>query len=76
MQEQPKIVVEFRSTHGVVTEVSVPMSGMCIANLPPGTYSVRGHLAKSNLWCTVGGDKSITVVKDRELHINIDCDAI
>lgn len=65
--------VEFRSSNGVVTKVVVPKSGTFVANLAPGTYTVRGHLAESNLWCTVGGDKPIRVVKGRELHVKVDC---
>jgi hypothetical protein len=69
-------IVEFRSSNGLVTKVLVPKSGRFIANLAPGTYSVRGQLAHSNLWCTVGGYKPIRVVKDQELHVRVDCVAI
>jgi hypothetical protein len=68
--------VEFRSSNGLVTKVQVPRSGTFIANLAPGTYTVRGHLAKSNLWCDDSGDRTIRIVKNRELHIRVNCDGI
>lgn len=68
--------VEFRSSNGLVTKVQVPKSGTFVANLAPGTYTVRGHLAKSNLWCDDSEDKTIRIERNRELHIKVNCDGI
>jgi hypothetical protein len=68
--------VEFLSKEGAVTKVVVPKSGRFVADLATGNYTVRGHLAQSNLWCTVGGSKTIRVVQHRELQIKVDCDAL
>lgn len=68
--------VEFLSKDGAVTKVVVPKSGRFVADLATGDYAVRGHLAHSNLWCTVGGNRTISVVQHRELQIKVACDAL
>jgi hypothetical protein len=68
--------VEFLSKDGTVTKVAVPKSGRFSADLATGDYIVRGHLAQSNLWCTVGGNRTIRVVQHRELQIKVGCDAL
>ena len=68
--------IDFRTSSGAVSKILVPRSGKFTAHLAPGTYSARGRLAHSNLWCSVGADKPFNIVIGRDLHLEVDCVAI
>jgi hypothetical protein len=68
--------VDFRSSNGVLTKVVVLKSGKFTAHLASGSYSARGHLAHSDLWCSVGTDRPFNIAKGRNLHVSVDCVAI
>jgi hypothetical protein len=68
--------IDFRSSSGALSQIKVPRSGRFAVHLAPGSYSARGRLADSNLWCSVGADKPFNIVIGKDLHLNVDCVAI